>query len=139
MNAPLNPAVREELLQAARTAARRSYSPYSHFRVGAAVRTISGTFTGANVENASFGLCLCAERSAMAAALAAGAREIEAIAVACVDAKPEAGAGERMPCGACRQWFIELAPDAEIVIDGVARVFSPAQLLAQPFTLVSRA
>jgi cytidine deaminase len=138
MKAPLDSASREELLHAAREAARHSYSPYSRFRVGAAVRTARGVFTGANVENASYGLCLCAERSAMASALAAGAREMEAIAVACVDAPAEATPGERMPCGACRQWMVELAPEAEILVDGVEGVFTVAQLLASPFVLPVR-
>lgn len=138
MNAPLPPATREELLRAARAAAQRSYSPYSRFRVGAAVRTPRGVFSGANVENASYGLCLCAERSAMAAALAAGAREMEAIAVACIDAPADAPPGGRMPCGACRQWMVELAPDAVIFVDGVEGTFTPTQLLALPFTLTFR-
>lgn len=138
MKAPLDPAHRQALLGAARAAAQHSYSPYSRFRVGAAVQTAGGVFTGVNVENASYGLCLCAERSAMAAALAAGEREMEAIAVACVDARADASVGERMPCGACRQWMVELAPVAEILVDGVEGVFLPAQLLAMPFALPAR-
>ena len=123
------------LLGAARAAAAGAYAPYSHFRVGAAVETTKGIFTGANVENASYGLCLCAERTALAAAVTAGAREILTIAVACIDAPADATAGERMPCGACRQWIVELAPKAVVLVDGVGRVFTAAELLPAAFSL----
>jgi cytidine deaminase len=138
MKTPLDAPARRELLEAARAAAANSHSPYSHFRVGAAVLTSRGTFTGTNVENASYGLCLCAERTALASAVAAGAKEIAAIAVACVDARPEANPGERMPCGACRQWFVELAPEAEILVDGIERPFAVRELLPWAFTLDAR-
>ena len=128
----------DELLATARAAAERSYSPYSRFRVGAAVLTSSGIFSGANVENASYGLAVCAERVALATAISAGARTIEAIAVSCIDALPDASSGEFMPCGACRQWFVELAPDSLILIDGLQRTFTPLELLATPFTLQPR-
>lgn len=133
-----DPAARADLLSRARAAAGGSYSPYSRFRVGAAVLTTRGVFLGTNVENASYGLCLCAERTALAAAITAGATEIQAIAVSCIDARKDAAAHELMPCGACRQWFVELAPRAEIHVDGVDRVFTPDDLLASPFSLQPR-
>lgn len=144
---------RATLLAAARSAALLAYAPYSRFRVGAAVvvATSDGPriVTGANVENASFGLTLCAERAALAAACALSsairppdeqsrlgvAPTITQIAIACVDARDDAPAGERMPCGACRQWFAELAPDAVYYVNGVAGDFTIANLLPQPFLL----
>lgn len=95
------------LLRAARAAARRAYAPYSHFRVGAAVCAEDGRiFTGCNVENASFGLTICAERAAIFAAVAAGARRLVAAAVTCLD-----GDGPPWPCGACRQVLAEFGAD----------------------------
>ena len=132
-------AERAELLAAARVAATHAWAPYSHFRVGAAVaiNTAEGrrVVTGANVENASYGLTLCAERTALAAACqlgAAGERpQITAIAVVGLDAQP----GECMPCGACRQWFAELAPDADYYVEGVAETLHLDDLLPRRFTL----
>jgi len=83
----------------------RAYAPYSKFRVGAAVLVSGETFDGANVENASYGLGVCAERIAMFAAVIAGAHQLEAVAV-CTDASPPSA-----PCGACRQVLLEFAPD----------------------------
>ena len=146
---------RETLLAAARMAATRAYAPYSRFRVGAAVvvATPNGPriVTGANVENASYGLTLCAERAALAAACAlpeairpsteqarvSTRPTITHIALACVDAPDDAPAGERMPCGACRQWFAELAPDAVYYVDGVPTDLILADLLPRPFKLGS--
>src|SRR5258708_7826085 len=93
----------DELLEAARTASRSAYCPYSHFHVGAAVWAGGRIFTGANVENASYGLTICAERTAAFAAILAGAIPIEAVAVACVDAPEGSDPTGLMPCGACRQ------------------------------------
>jgi cytidine deaminase len=134
---PLSSRTRARLLTAARKAARRSYSPYSRFRVGAAVLTATGVFTGTNVENASYPLSLCAERTALAAAVAAGAGTVTAIAISCIDAVPSAS-DELMPCGACRQWFAELAPDAEVIVDGVDRTFTVTELLPAAFRLTAR-
>jgi cytidine deaminase len=137
MNAtPLTPAERAALEQAAVVAAQSAHAPYSKFRVGAAVRTADGrTFAGCNVENASYGLCLCAERNALAGAIAAGAREFTAVAVACVDARADLGVAGRMPCGACRQWLLELAPDAALFVVGHAPAFRVRELLPHGFQL----
>lgn len=129
---------REQLLQQAREVATHAHAPYSHFRVGAALKADDSIFTGANIEISSYGLSLCAERSALSAAISAGAQSITQIAVACIDARPEAGLQERVPCGACRQWIADLAPEAIIYIDGVERDFHLDDLLPNAFGLERR-
>ena len=119
------------LIPRARQAAERAYAPYSHFRVGAAVMDANGAiYTGCNVENASYGLTVCAERNAIFGAVCAGApRPLTALAVACVDAE-ESGCS---PCGACRQIIAEhLKPDAPVAVDGLG-IFTVAELLPHPF------
>ena len=115
----LTPEMLRELEQSARVAAKPSYSPYSKFPVGAAILTESGKiFSGCNVENASFGLCICAERSAVFSAVSAGERRLQAIAVYTPTLTPTA------PCGACRQVLNEFGADLLIVsvCDGDARI-----------------
>jgi len=103
-------ASRRRLENAAREAAKASYAPYSKFAVGAAVLTASGEiFSGCNVENASYGLAICAERTAVFAAVTAGQRVIKAVAVHTSTASPT------MPCGACRQVINEFGPDATVI------------------------
>ena len=75
---------------------------------------VAGPMWGVNIEISSYGLALCAERSALAAALSDGARPTTHIAVACIDAPPDAPLHEHTPCGACRQWIADLAPEAVI-------------------------
>jgi len=124
-----------ELLEAAREASRSAYCPYSGFRVGAAIRAGGRTFVGANVENASYGLTVCAERVAAFAAIVAGATRFEAIAVACVDAPDGSDPALAMPCGACRQVLAEFAdPGTPVAIDGVG-VFPLGDLLPRAFRL----
>jgi cytidine deaminase len=126
---------KEELLAAARNAAAHSYSPYSKFRVGAAVRSAGKIFVGTNVENASYGLTMCAERVAIFSALAAGNRSIDAIAISCVDASPNDSTNMKMPCGACRQVIREFAAsETEVVVDGVG-TYEVDDLLPVPFRL----
>lgn len=97
------------LVAAALAARERSYSPYSKFAVGAALLTSTGEiFTGCNVENCSYGLTICAERTAACAAVAAGRREFTALALAL--------SGGGTPCGACRQFLAEFSPNLPIYI-----------------------
>ena len=103
----------ERLVAAAYRARERAYAPYSNFSVGAAVICADGrVFEGCNIENASYSLTICAERAAIFAAVAAGCRKIDAIAIA--------GPGEDplSPCGACRQVMLELSPNAEVIMAG---------------------
>src|ERR1700730_18543729 len=120
---------RDELLALAREAAQRAYCPYSHFHVGAAVVAGGKTYVGVNVEISSYGLTLCAERSALAAAISDGAGAITQVAVACIDTPADASLNERTPCGACRQWLADLAPNAVIYIDGSPEGFRLRDLM----------
>lgn len=125
------------LVAEARGVAQRAYAPYSHFRVGAAVRDADGrVFLGCNVESASYGLTVCAERNAIFGAVAAGARRpLVALALVCLDAEP---GGACTPCGACRQVMLEhLAPDALVVVDGGGQ-FRADDLLPHAFSLPTR-
>jgi cytidine deaminase len=126
---------REELLNLARDVAQRAHCPYSHFRVGAAVVAVGKTYVGVNIEISSYGLTLCAERSALAAAVSDGAGPITQVAVACIDAPQGAPLSDRTPCGACRQWIADLAPYAVIYLDGDIRDFTIADLLPYAFSL----
>jgi cytidine deaminase len=124
----------EDLVLQARVVAHHAHAPYSHFRVGAAVRDADGaTYVGCNVESASYGLTMCAERNAIFAAVSGGARRpLAALALTCLDTTTEGGC---MPCGACRQVIVEhLAPDAPIFVDGGGR-FTAADLLPFAFSL----
>jgi cytidine deaminase len=123
------------LLALARSAAQHAHCPYSHFHVGAALVAGDQVFTGVNIEISSYGLTLCAERSALAAAISAQAGPISQIAIACIDAAPDAPLSLRSPCGACRQWVADLAPQAAIYIDGVEREFHIQDFLPFAFEL----
>ncbi len=139
------PIDRDTLLAAARNAALSAYAPYSHFRVGAVVVAESpdGTprvISGANIENASYGLTLCAERAALAAACVQNGSSgtpprVTHVAVACIDAPDNAADGNRSPCGACRQWLAELAPDAVYYVDGIAKDLRLPDLLPYAFRI----
>jgi len=105
----------ETVMEAAKTAASSAYAPYSHFHVGAAILTKGGTIhSGSNVENASYGLSICAERNAATTMASADAedREIELVAVFSPDASP------CFPCGACRQVLREFGCKEVVVYDG---------------------
>lgn len=121
----------EALLRAALGARERAYAPYSGFFVGAAVLGDDGRiYAGCNVENAAYGLSCCAERAAVFAAVAGGARRIKAVAVVADAPSPVA------PCGACRQVLLEFGPDALVVLQNLAgtrRVETVQALLPLPF------
>jgi cytidine deaminase len=124
-------AVHGVLIAAARTAREHAHAPYSNFRVGAAVRAKSGRiFTGCNVENATYGLTLCAERVAIFKAVSEGERGFDAVAVvADTDVLTP-------PCGACRQILWEFCGDAEVVLanlDGKVERHRMSALLPMPF------
>lgn len=104
------------LIELALAARQQAHAPYSHYRVGAAIQTEKGTFPGCNVENASYGLCNCAERTALFTAVCAGARRVEAVVVATDDGGS--------PCGACRQVLAEFADDScsVVLVDGTGNV-----------------
>ena len=124
------------LLARARMAANLAHCPYSNFHVGAAVLCDDGSVVdGCNVENASYGLSICAERVALFSALSQGKRPVS-LAVSCVDAQSNDSAGSRMPCGACRQFLSEFGPDLEIIIleaDGSLSHHSIGELLPYAF------
>ena len=124
----------KQLLETAGKAALKAYAPYSNFRVGAAVLTDQGVFIGANIENASNNLGICGERVAIAHARMNNATNIIGIAVNCIDASGDS-TELTMPCGACRQWLAELAPDAWLITNGSEQVFKLQDILPNPFKL----
>ena len=121
----------EELIRVASLARQRAYAPYSKYKVGAAIRTKRNkVHSGANVENASYGLTVCAERTAAFAAVNAGDTAFDAIAIVIDD--------ERLPtpCGACRQVLAEFSPDMRVILattGGKRKVTTLAELLPDPF------
>jgi cytidine deaminase len=122
---------RDALIAAARTAREHAHAPYSNFRVGAALQATSGRiFTGCNVENATYGLTMCAERVAIFKAISEGERGFDAVAVvADTDVLTP-------PCGSCRQLIWEFCGDAEIILanlTGRTETHRMSQLLPHPF------
>lgn len=130
MIVPIAEAVLDELKRHAREAAAHAYAPYSRFAVGAAVLADTGEmYRGANVENASYGLSICAERNAVFQAVAHGARRVKALAV--YTPTPAA----TTPCGACRQVLLEFGADALVICstDRDERRFKLSDLLPAAF------
>jgi cytidine deaminase len=129
-----------ELLDLAYDAADNAHCPYSNFHVGAVIvgeeqHGLEIVARGCNVENASYGLTICAERAAIFSLVESGLKQFKKLIVVCPDAKPEHPAQYRMPCGACRQVMAEFAaPDAQIIVDGVG-VFTMEDLLPKAFKL----
>jgi len=120
------------LLESARALLPRSSAPYSRFRVAALIETADGTtYPGVNVESASFGLSICAERSALFGALARGAGDFRRLALVSETLRPV------LPCGACRQVLLEHAPDLTLLVerpDGSPEEIRLKGLLPRPFT-----
>jgi cytidine deaminase len=118
----------------AKAAQQKAYAPYSKFKVGASLRVSGQVFDGANIEIASYSLTICAERTAMSAAVVAGAHDLEEVAV-CTDASPPSS-----PCGACRQFLYEFARDPKAVKvtaingKGERRSWTLAELLPDGFS-----
>jgi cytidine deaminase len=132
----LTPAQLRRLLNAARVAQRKAYAPYSKFPVGAALLTKSGKlFTGCNVENASYGLTICAERVAIGKAVSEGHRQFCAIAVVAPSKEPT-------PCGACRQVLAEFGDCLVVCADSrqsaPAQIYRLAELLPATFRFSAR-
>ncbi|WP_199096980.1 cytidine deaminase [Dyella sp. ASV21] len=130
--------VPNELMSMARQARDKAYAPYSHFLVGAALITHDGRhFTGCNVENASYGLCNCAERTALFTAMAAGCKPGDFAGLAVIGDTPT----PISPCGACRQVMAELCDDAMPVwlgnLDGALQETTVQTLLPGSFRLAS--
>jgi len=123
---------RDRLVAAARAVRENAYAPASKFLVGASLLTSDDrVFVGCNVENASYGLTICAERAAICAAIAQGARKVLAVAVATDLDEPA------RPCGACRQVLAEFGADMQVLLVGRGAevvVMTLAQLLPEPFT-----
>lgn len=130
---PLDCQEKQLLLKMARQAQNNAYAPYSGFKVGAAVLcSDKSAYKGCNVENASYGAALCAERNALCAAVVDGKREFIALAVVC------SGEDYAFPCGICRQVIGELAPQAAIILEnskGELREYNIEALLPQRFYL----
>jgi homotetrameric cytidine deaminase len=120
----------DPLVALAEEARERAYAPYSGYRVGAALEATDGrVFSGCNVENASYSVTCCAERSALFAAVSAGARHFRRLVVVAAGRGP-------YPCGACRQALTEFAPDLAVTVvteDGESHEFTLERLLPHPF------
>ncbi|MGD9579981.1 MAG: cytidine deaminase [Vampirovibrionia bacterium] len=127
----INQATSIQLLAKAKEISDNAYAPYSKFKVGAALITPEGMiFTGCNVENASYGLTLCAERSAMSSMVKHGYNEFEAIAIY---AKATT---DCYPCGACRQWLYEFGKEALVIVEDAdhnPKLVSVSELLPHAF------
>jgi cytidine deaminase len=124
--------------EASSEAAKRAHCPYSNYHVGAAVLGDNGgVYIGCNVENASYGLTMCAERVAIFNAIVGGAKKIQAVYVTCQDSGSLDPVEMKMPCGACLQVIAELASDdIPIAIHGLGR-FKLSELLPKPFQFKS--
>jgi len=120
-----------KLISMAAEVMENSYSPYSRFKVGAAIECVDGTvFKGCNIENAALGVTICAEATALSSAIAAGQRSFKRIAII------SEGSSYCFPCGSCRQLLFEFAPEMEVLsarADGRYVSYSMAALLPMSF------
>lgn len=125
--------INKTLLTKAHEMTELAYAPYSHFKVGAALLDDNGNiFTGCNVENASYGACCCAERTAVFKAVSEGSQNFKAIAIV------SSGGGETFPCGICRQVLSEFSPDITVILEdknGAVHSYTISELLPHSFKL----
>lgn len=125
--------INKTLLEKAHKMTELAYAPYSHFKVGAALLDDNGNiFTGCNVENASYGACCCAERTAVFKAVSEGSQNFKAIAIV------SSGGGETFPCGICRQVLSEFSPDITVILEdknGAVHSYTISELLPHSFKL----
>ena len=123
----------KDLIKKALKARENSYSPYSQFAVGAALEAEDGTiYTGCNVENASYGLSVCAERTALVKAVSEGAKKFKRLAIVADTEKPVT------PCGMCRQMLMEFSPEMELILTttkGKSETVILSKLLPRAFKL----
>lgn len=118
-----------ELIRAATSVKENAYSPYSKFKVGAAIRTKEGKiFTGCNIENVSYGLSMCAERVALFKAVSEGYRVFDSLAIS------SSGSIPALPCGACRQVLIEYSTHIHIYLDNQDSYHKLSDLMPNPFS-----
>lgn len=134
MSINMNEEIKKKLFEAAIAVREHAYAPYSNYKVGVALITYSGKiFVGCNIENASYGLTICAERNAIAAAVAAGMKDFSAMLVLTQDDEPGT------PCGACRQVIGEFFPQESVIylanLTGIKKELTVSQLLPFPFKL----
>ncbi len=122
---------RDQLIAAAKTVRERAHAPFSHFKVGCAIEDEHGNiYTGCNIENATYGLTLCAERVAVFKAVSEGAGKLKRIAVVADTENPTP------PCGACRQILWEFCGDAELILEnltGQRETLTIKQIFPRPF------
>lgn len=130
----MNDELRRKLINEAKEGMRNSHSPFSHFKVGAAILTEEGKiYRGCNIENASYGLTICGERTAIFKAISEGEHSFTAVAIV------SSSNDETFPCGACRQILFEfMKEDAEVIVedkDGNIKVYGLAELLPHGFKI----
>ena len=121
----------KKMIELAQSAMKNSYSPYSHFKVGACLKTVNGKyFVGTNIENSSYGASICAERSALSCAISSGEKDFEAIAIV------SSGDDFCPPCGICRQVLSEFSDDIKVVLAKSPQdyvVYTLSELLSHKF------
>lgn len=121
----------QKLINKAKEARLKAYVPYSQFKVGSAILTENGSiFTGCNIENASFGLSICAERVTIFKAVSSGYKDFKAIVIICDMEEPCS------PCGACRQVMVEFSPDMEVIminLENKSKIVKAKELLPDFF------
>jgi cytidine deaminase len=123
---------KEQLFSYSKEALENSYSPYSHFKIGAAISTTNDKiFTGCNIENVSFGLTMCGERVALFKAISEGFSKFDAIAITSNTNTAI------FPCGACRQVLFEFSPNIKVYVENDERIYDLTNLLPHSFNSIN--